>query len=46
VLLTAIYVATGTLLVPIVLHALIDIRMAVLPSNRPQMARAQAALGH
>jgi hypothetical protein len=43
VLLTAFYVATGTLLAPIVLHALIDLRMAVLPSNRPQVMRAQAA---
>jgi membrane protease YdiL (CAAX protease family) len=36
VLLAALYVATGTLLVPIVLHCLIDLRMAILPTNRPQ----------
>ena len=43
VLLTALYVATGTLLAPIVLHALIDIRMAVLPSSAPRVVRAQPA---
>jgi len=41
VLLTGVYVVTGTLLVPIVLHALIDLRMAIVPSNALQVARAQ-----
>jgi len=42
VLLAALYVATGTLLVPMVLHSLIDVRMAILPSSNPQVARAEA----
>ena len=42
VLLTAFYVATGTLLAPMVLHALIDIRMAIVPSSAPRVARASA----
>jgi len=33
-LLCVLYIGTGTLLVPIVLHSLIDLRMAVLPSSR------------
>lgn len=41
-LLTAVYVAMGTLLWPIILHAVIDLRVAVLPRN-PQVARTQAA---
>jgi CAAX protease family protein len=43
VLLTGVYVATGTLLVPIVLHALIDIRMAIVPSGTPRLAKAEPA---
>jgi len=43
VLLTGVYVATGTLLVPIVLHALIDLRMAIVPSSSPRLARVQRA---
>jgi hypothetical protein len=42
VLLAALYVATGTLLVPIVLHSLIDVRMAILPSSSPGAPRAEA----
>jgi membrane protease YdiL (CAAX protease family) len=41
--LCAVYVGTGTLLVPIVLHAFIDLRMAVLPAGRPQVQTAQPA---
>ena len=40
-LLTALYVVTGTLLVPIVLHALIDLRVAILPNSVPQVIRTQ-----
>lgn len=43
VLLTGVYVLTGTLLAPIVLHALIDLRMAIVPSSAPQVAKAQTA---
>jgi CAAX protease family protein len=43
VLLCTLYIATGTLLVPIVLHSLIDLRMAILPTGNPQIPRAQAA---
>lgn len=42
-ILTALYIATGTLLAPIVLHALIDLRVAILPSSSPQVAQAQPA---
>jgi len=41
VLLAALYVATGTLLVPMVLHSLIDLRVAILPSSIPGAPRAQ-----
>jgi uncharacterized protein len=37
------YVATGSLLVPILLHALIDLRFALLPSPRAQKPRAAYA---
>jgi len=43
VLLCALYVATGTLLVPIILHSLIDLRMAILPAGALQIPRAQPA---
>ena len=36
-LLCALYITTGTLLAPIVLHCLIDLRVAVLPSSNPQL---------
>jgi membrane protease YdiL (CAAX protease family) len=39
--LCALYIGTGTLLVPIVLHCLIDLRMAILPSSSPQVPQAQ-----
>lgn len=35
------YVATGTLLVPILLHSLIDLRFAILPSSSSPLQRAQ-----
>jgi len=35
----ALYVATGSLLVPIALHILIDLRFAVLPAPRTQNPR-------
>lgn len=37
------YVATGSLLAPILLHVLIDLRFAVLPAPRPQSPRAAYA---
>jgi membrane protease YdiL (CAAX protease family) len=40
-LLAALYIATGTLLVPIVLHSLIDLRVALLPSSSPRVPQAQ-----
>lgn len=43
VLLTGLYALTGTLLAPIILHALIDLRMAILPSSASRVAKAQAA---
>ena len=43
VVLTGVYVATGALLAPIVLHALIDLRMAIVPPSTPRWARAQPA---
>lgn len=42
-LLCTLYVATGTLLVPIVLHSLIDLRMAILPARSSQVPQAQPA---
>jgi uncharacterized protein len=41
VLFCALYVGTGTLLVPIVLHCLMDLRLAILPASRPQLRRAE-----
>jgi uncharacterized protein len=43
VLLTGLYALTGTLLAPIILHALIDLRMAIVPSSAPQVGKAQTA---
>jgi CAAX protease family protein len=40
-LMAALYVGSGTLLVPIVLHALVDLRAAVLPASRA--AKTQTA---
>ena len=40
-LLTALYVITGTLLAPIILHALIDLRVAIVPNSLPRVMRAQ-----
>jgi len=43
VLLTGLYVGAGTLWLPMVLHALLDLRVAILPSSSPQVALAQPA---
>jgi len=41
VLLSALYIGTGTLLVPIVLHSLIDLRVTILPTTRPRIPPTQ-----
>ena len=38
------YVASGSLLLPVVLHALIDARFALIPARREACAPAGAAL--
>jgi uncharacterized protein len=43
VLMCILYVGTGTLLVPIVLHILIDLRFALLPSGSAPIQQAQPA---
>jgi len=40
-LLCLLYIGTGTLLVPIVLHSLIDLRMAILPASSRQVPQGQ-----
>jgi hypothetical protein len=43
VLLTGLYVGTGTLWLPMVLHALLDLRVAILPASSRRVAQAQPA---
>ena len=43
VLMCVLYVASGTLLVPMALHALIDLRFAVLPATNASVQQAQSA---
>ena len=42
-ILCALYIMTGTLLAPIVLHTLIDLRMVAVPSSLPQLRPAEHA---
>jgi len=41
VLLSALYIGTGTLLVPIVLHSLLDLRVTILPTTSPRISPVQ-----
>jgi len=41
VLLSALYIGTGTLLVPIILHSLLDLRVAILPAGSPRVSPTQ-----
>jgi len=41
VLLSALYIGTGTLLVPIVLHSLLDLRVTILPTSSPRTSGPQ-----
>ena len=41
VLLSALYIGTGTLVVPIVLHSLLDLRVTILPTTSPRISPIQ-----
>jgi uncharacterized protein len=44
VLLSALYIGTGTLLVPIVLHGLLDLRVTILPTATPRISPTQPSV--
>jgi len=44
VLLSALYIGSGTLLVPIVLHSLLDLRVTILPTLSPRISPTQPSV--
>jgi uncharacterized protein len=40
IILSALYIGTGTLFMPIVLHALIDLRVAILPARKTEVTKS------